>query len=318
MFRLLLAAVLWAPTAASLYAADYCETNDFADVIQRVDAYAQQQGGDRVLLVADIDNTLLAMDQDLGSDAWFEWQSFLLANEPGSDKLVADDFDGLLEAQGLLFTLGHMHPPQPEIPALVKQAQGLGVKTLLLTSRGPEFRPQTERELTRNGYAFGPTVLPMPGMPTGVFYPYDAQRPESVGLPRAYAEACGLGDPRPVSFGSGVLMTSGQHKGAMLRIALHQSDADIAAVVYVDDHGRHVSRIDDALEDLGMPGAVFHYQREDTNVDRFKYGDKAPVTEAWRRLSKAIEAAFPQAAPVGGGAVEAVPAEARRPVAAGH
>ncbi len=306
MFRFLIVAALLAPVAVR--ASDFCETKNFAEVIEQVDAYAQKYGGPRVLLVADIDNTLLTMDQDLGGDAWFEWQSYLLEHEPDSKDLVADNFDGLLEAQGLLFTLGHMHPPEAEIPAMIRQIQSLGVRTLLLTSRGPVFRPQTERELARNGYDFAPTVLPIRGMPTGVFYPYDPDQPEGVGLSREYAQACGLGQPRPASFGAGVFMTSGQHKGAMLRIAMHQADTEVAAVVYVDDHGRHVSRIDDSLDGLEIPAKVFHYQREDVNVNRFKYGDKQPVTAAWRRLQSAIELAFP----------ETEPAPAEAPVAAGH
>lgn len=281
--------------AAPLCAADYRETKDFADVARCVEAYVDQFGGEHVLFVADIDNTVLAMDQELGSDAWFEWQSYLLAQEPDSPHLVADNFDALLEAQGLLFTLGHMHPPQPEIPSLIRRVQESGVHTLLLTSRGPAFRPQTARELKRNGYDFARTALPTEGVPDDLFFPYDPQAPEQVGLPRAYAQACGLRDPKPISYDDGLLMTSGQHKGAMLRIMLHQADADIDAVVYVDDHGRHVGRIHDALSNLGMPGTVFHYQHEDVRVDRFRYGDKQPVTAAWRRLKRAIDETFPEA-----------------------
>ena len=40
---------------------------------------------EHVLLVLDIDNTLLAMNQDLGSDQWFEWQRYLLDHEPRSN-----------------------------------------------------------------------------------------------------------------------------------------------------------------------------------------------------------------------------------------
>ena len=57
-------------------------------------------GAANVLVVLDIDNTLLATDQDLGGDAWFNWQAGLLKSEPKSEHLVAKSFGGLLRVQG--------------------------------------------------------------------------------------------------------------------------------------------------------------------------------------------------------------------------
>ena len=54
------------------------------DVAAAVEQFADQFGPEHVLLVLDIDNTLLAMNNDLGSDQWFEWQKYLLENEPKS------------------------------------------------------------------------------------------------------------------------------------------------------------------------------------------------------------------------------------------
>ena len=42
--------------------------------------------------------------------------------------------------------------------------QQLGIRTLVLTSRGPEFRPATERELRRNGYDFASSAIASTGM----------------------------------------------------------------------------------------------------------------------------------------------------------
>jgi hypothetical protein len=53
------------------------ETADLADVTADVLALARQSGNDRVLVVFDIDNTILAMEQGLGADQWYEWQKEL-------------------------------------------------------------------------------------------------------------------------------------------------------------------------------------------------------------------------------------------------
>ena len=103
--------------AAAACASELTETADFADVATAVTQYADKLKPERVLLVLDIDNTLLAMNNPLGSDQWFEWQKFLLENEPKSRHAVANSFQGLLDAQGMLYNLTHMHPPQKNLPA---------------------------------------------------------------------------------------------------------------------------------------------------------------------------------------------------------
>jgi microsomal dipeptidase-like Zn-dependent dipeptidase len=71
-------------------------TKDFADVAAAVESVVEKYGAEHVLLALDIDNTMMSMDNDLGSDHWFEWQRYLLENEPDSPLLVAKTFDGLL------------------------------------------------------------------------------------------------------------------------------------------------------------------------------------------------------------------------------
>ncbi|MEM8866228.1 MAG: DUF2608 domain-containing protein, partial [Planctomycetota bacterium] len=261
------------------------ETEDFADVVTVVAELVEQYGAENVLLVCDIDNTLLAMDTDFGSDQWFEWQSYLLEYDPKSKHLVADNFDGLLEVQGLLFSLGEMHPPQPEIPDNIAEMQKMGISTLVLTSRGDAFRTATELELEENGYDFVQTVLPITGAECGPYLPYDRDAVEQSGLTAEEAEQFDLpADPKEVSFEAGVFMTSGQHKGAMLLTLLARCDRDFKAVVFVDDHARHVVRVYDALARRGLDVTCFHYKLEDDNVKRFEYSDKSDVTRRWLRL----------------------------------
>ena len=83
-----------------------------------------------MLFVSDIDNTALAMNQDLGGDQWFNWQSGLLNSDPQAPQLAADSFPGLLQAQALLFSLSAMHPPQCSQPTAVKALQAQGIATM--------------------------------------------------------------------------------------------------------------------------------------------------------------------------------------------
>jgi hypothetical protein len=268
------------------------ETDDFADVARAVRDYAERYGPRRVLLVLDIDNTLLAMRQPLGSDQWFEWQRFLIEHQPDSPHAVAGTFEGLLEVQGLLYNLGRMRPTQPDLPVLIARLQGRGIYTLVLTARGDEFRVATERELSRNGFDFAQSALPVRGIPQGLYLPYDLEDPEADGLTRREVAAFRLGAPRPVSYSSGIMMTAGQAKGAMLLSLLHRSVVATEAIVYVDDNIRHVGFVFAAIAGRGHEITAFHYTREDVNVKRFQYGDKGEVTRRWRTLKRVMNEVF--------------------------
>jgi hypothetical protein len=264
-------------------------TKDFADVAAAVKAAIEKYGAEHVLLALDIDNTVMAMDSDLGSDHWFEWQHYLLNNEPDSPLLVAKDFDGLLKAQGILYERGHMHPPQAEQPAMIADLQGRGIATILLTSRGPEFRGVTERELKRCKYDFATTALPVSNVPTGTFLAYDPSDPEKDGLTAAELVIYKLPEPRPVSYANGLFLTAGQHKGIMLLTLLTDSPREIKAVIYADDNLRHVGNVFSAGIARNLDVSSFHYQAEDTRVQRFNYSDKKDVDRGWRAVERELK-----------------------------
>ena len=294
----LLVALSLTPVAA---ASEIHETEDFSDAVEKVAEYVKQFGPDHVLFVADVDNTLLAMKRDLGSDQWFEWQSFLLEHEPDSPHLMAKDFAELLEVQGLLFQIGHMHPPQAEIPTLIGRVQGMGVPILVLTSRSDDFRPMTLRELKRAGYDFTSSALRLEVLHSGdngfrrsakwsAFQPYDLTRLEACGLLDDEVKLFDLPEkPRDVSYGEGIFMTAGQHKGAMLAIWMKLTGRHFKAVVYIDDHTRHMLRVSEAMSRRGIEVSAFHYKREEVRVQRFQYGDKEEVMRQWRKLNRSLE-----------------------------
>lgn len=285
-------------TGFAARASELQATKDFADVAKTVESYVAKYGAEHVLLVLDIDNTVMSMDTDLGSDHWFEWQNYLLNNEPTSPHLVAKTFPDLLKVQGILYECGKMHPTQPDGPRLISKLQKQGVATILLTSRGPEFRDPTERELKRCGYDFKASALPVHDVPTAEYLPYDPTQPEKSGLSAEEIRKYKLGPPRPVLYTNGVFMTAGQHKGMMLLTLLRNSKRDIKAVVYVDDNVRHVGSVFSAAVARNIEVSSFQYQHEDVRVQRFQYSDKAAMDAAWAAVKgggKIVSVSKPQA-----------------------
>jgi hypothetical protein len=111
-------------------------------------------------------------------------------------------------------------------------------------------------------------------------------------LTDAEVESFGLKPAKPVSYEDGVMMVAGQNKGAMLITLLARSDRDVQAIVYADDHGRHVAGVFSALVGRKIESTVFHYQREDTRVQAFQFGDKNDVTRRWHRLRDTLDEVF--------------------------
>ena len=77
----------------------------------------------------------------------------------------------------------------------------------------------------------------------GTFVPYDVDHPDGCGLTKDEVHKFHLSKAKPVSYEHGILMTSGQNKGAMLLVLLHQAKDQPEAIVYDDDNIRHVANV---------------------------------------------------------------------------
>ena len=254
-------------------------------------------GAEHVLLVLDIDNTMLAMNHDLGSDQWFEWQKYLLDNEPRFERIWwPSRSTGCSRRRACSTTWADMHPPQPDLPAIIGRLQELGIATLVLTSRGPEFRASTERELNAMRLRFRSHGTAGARMcRAAAILPYDLDDLEADGLTEQDVVAFKLHEPRPVSYANGVFMTAGQPKGI---------DAADACSTYADarhqggrlcrrQHPPRGVRVSRPLRAASIEITAFHYTREDTRVKRFQYGDKEDVDRRWQKArAAALEEVF--------------------------
>jgi len=223
---------------------------------------AKLYGGENVLVVLDIDNTLLAMEQGLGSDQWYYWQKALEEEQPCSEQLVND----LLQAQGALYFASAMQPVQPNAAEQVQRIQEEGLKVIALTSRGPEYRLSTFRELRRNGFRFWPSAWPPAG---------------------GYAEAfVPQGGTRQARYEDGVFMTAGQDKGVMLRALLDKSGQPYPTlIIVVDDKQEYLNQVMSAFSWSGTPVQAWRYTREDAQVEMF---DSDQATAQWEVVQSAL------------------------------
>lgn len=270
------------------------ETKTFADIEQKTKEMVKKYGANNVLVVLDIDNTVLTMTQNLGSDQWFNWQyTNCVKKSEKADFCAANNMGELLDLQARLFAISPMKPTEKITPKVVRTIQDLGVKTMLLTSRGPNNRDATQRELKKNGYDLTlNTIGPKGGFPS-VYIPYDVKKPNEYGLDQKDIKTAGLGKARKVSFMNGVMMTSGLNKGIMLKTILAKTNSKFKAIIFADDHEKHTKRV----EAIFAPNKTvelytYRYGAIDSIVKSFNAGDKSKVKQSFTAYKDALNKIF--------------------------
>ncbi len=252
-------------TDAAWHTPTEVQSMQLADAFARAEALTRRYGARNVLLVFDLDNTLLAMSTDVGSDQWFDWQRDLPKDD---ERRVAEDFPGLLRAQGVLFRLGTMRLTEPETAGRLRALQQRGCRTMVLTARGPETWPSTRRELDRHGLRFRDFAPGPAGGWTESYQPWDGAR--------------------DVLYRDGVMLVAGQDKGRALKTLLTRVGARPLAVVFADDKQKNVDQFADDFTGRAPETWMYRYGGEDAAVKRF-HANPAPAAEQWKLLEPCVK-----------------------------
>lgn len=238
------------------------ETANLADVTADVVDLTERVGPANVLVVFDIDNTLLAMEQGLGADQWYEWQKDLNSNDKCSLQNVGNRF----AVQGALFFASAMRPTQEDAASQVEAIQRSGARVIALTSRGPDYRLQTFRELRRSGFRFAHSAIGPPGGYADPFIPVENGR-----LSR---------------YEDGVFLTAGQHKGQVLYALLRKTGTEMPRVIVMtDDNNKNLDAVRETFSTIDIPVHAWRYTGEDENVRNF---DPELAHTQWKSIEHAL------------------------------
>ncbi|MDJ0656093.1 MAG: DUF2608 domain-containing protein [Xanthomonadales bacterium] len=238
------------------------ESTDIATVAEAAAQFRNSLPASQVLVVFDLDNTLLAMNSELGADQWYDWQKKLESATPCDARVVADR----LAVQGALFFAGAMHLTDDRIPGLIDELVEAGHPVMVLTARGPDYHLSTFRELRRNKLDF---------------------RPSGPGRNGGFSEVLTLpGAQRGAWYQDGVMMVAGQHKGDMLEALYQHLRLSLpGAVVFADDKTKNVAAMEESLTRLEIPGFLLRYAGEDARVAAF---DDEQAARQWRELKQPL------------------------------
>jgi len=252
------------------------EIVSFNTVVKDVNNLNAKYGNSNVLIVVDIDNTLLTNSVDIGGDVWYQWQRGALEIKPSEEQKVACLFE---DSIGLLYELSPMNLTENTLPSTIKQWQSDNNTILALTSRAPKYRAATERELIRNGINLEVSAL----TPLGQEVP-------------VYRETL----QRELSYMKGVMMTSGMNKGEMLNYILEKTDRKFDAIVFVDDSEKNIVNVYEEFKDRNdIDTNIYHYvniekQRETEFGSVLTESQAAKMTNDWVEINKTLNTIFPQ------------------------
>ena len=273
------------------------ETADLGDAFRAANNARSAAPRGRVLLILDIDNTLLTMPQYLGGDGWFNHHAAMIA--AGSDPDFRD-MGELIAAQTMLFGIGSMRATEQGIPAMLTEAARQKIDLFLLSARGPDLYDATRRELDRSGLRIEAPYACSFFLCTddGIY-----------GDSEIRAALTAIGEvPQPSSYRKilirdGVMLVAGQDKGVMLKLLMGAiGGQDYAHVVVADDGRKNI----DALAASGnpVPMTLFHYRRIDPSVTA---GEEKAARVRFQALTAALCAAVQSAlcrepaSPIGSG-----------------
>ena len=250
------------------------ETADFAEVNLAVETLNARYGAANVLIVSDIDNTLLTSASDLGGDIWYQWQRGKLDVKPTPAQKVSCLFEDTI---GMLYELNPMTVTDPLVPEIVASWQLAGNTVMALTSRDPRYRSATERELKSNGIELGQSALTLEN---GVMPEYRHQM------------------DRELTYSQGVMMTTGMDKGKMLHWILDKTGRHFDAVIFIDDSRKNIDNMYTAWKDGNTDMDIFYYTSvEDARIAR--HGAELTQAQAdkmaadYDKLNKTLLDVFP-------------------------
>ncbi len=251
----------------------YEDVKELSEVKRAIEQHVQSDPGN-VLVVFDIDDTLLSSRRFFGGDTWYNWQlGREVSHEDGSKVVIKErnKISCIFAKLGTLYELGQYHATEPKAAEFIARLQER-YDVIALTSRSPDYRAGTERELQRAGFDMARDHLLAED--TAFAYRFDDGRSK-----------------RPVTFQNGIVMSTGLNKGKVLTDLLKRTNREYSAIFFIDDSRTNIVNMHETWKDSETHVAIFHYTRADKTVNDEKL-QNALVSQ--RTFDEFLKTAFPE------------------------
>lgn len=213
-------------------------TVEYSDVFSTIREMGQEYGQENVLVVFDIDDTLLVIDECKG---------------PNGERI---------KGLGKLFSCPSEHT-EKKLSGEIKNIQSEGFATIALTARGNNLISATQRELKR--LHDGLFVFNFEGRPFVVDF-------DQILVPKT--KKCKKGELAPCLSGSysnrpkfidGVMYANGANKGLALESLLKELKVSFSGIVFIDDRSKNTKNVNEVYKNKdGVDVEVFLYLSDQT------------------------------------------------------
>ncbi len=213
--------------------ADIIETAHMEEILPQVKS--------GMLVIFDVDNTLIEPVQELGSDQWFEHRikeyiSYGYAKDAALEKALRE--------WTAIQSITNIKTVEGGTSEIIHKIQQQGVSVMGLTTRGLGLSTRTVEQLHTVGIDLGATA--------------------------PIQEEIFFMNEKGVLFRGGTLFTAGTHKGNALRKFLKRINYTPDSILFVDDKISHLMAVESLCEDLGIPFIGYRYGRLDDKVHNLR------------------------------------------------
>lgn len=277
------------------------ELSRFDEIWSEVDRQSRLYGPESVLLVVDLDNTILRSRNLLGSYPWFKWQEKLILSKASpAEGRVTDSMAELFHIAGLLFSYGSMELSEASLPQKLKGLRQKGVRILCLTARSPSYWEATLRDVQKNGLSFASEHWVLPELAYERDFYSAAVLRDRFQLGDEAIKNYGLLREARVMLRDGVFFSSGLHKGTLLQLALKLRDYKPKALVFVDDSEGNLASLRDVYRKEGPDVFLYRYARYDAELnalaqDKRKQAEARKLWTEWQSVLQSQDAVAIQA-----------------------
>lgn len=256
-------------------------TKDFQNIMQFASQLHHYENPSETLVVFDIDNTLLRLPNDFGSEQWFLWQSELLKRNTQTLPLVTDSIEHLLQAQSWIYYQNPMSIVDWKEKQWIEHLQRVGAAVITLTSRSLNVKEATLRELHRNQIPLTSARALGLQVQSKAYLPYELNRLAESGLTPQDVTEFKLGPASYVSFDLGAFITQGQNKGIMLKTLIHRMNRQFKSIIFIDDRLTHIESMRKMASRISEKVYSIHFNYSENWTQPFLFGDKSKVEKQW-------------------------------------
>lgn len=245
-----------------------------AIAVDRAIAMSERHGPGQVLVVFDLDSTLLRDPE----------------RSPDLDALEASDPSRFPQVERTVMYLKSLVPTERGLTGQIERLRAVGIPAYLLTARGHDMRDMTLREMSANGIALPPA--PECGPPLcigrgkiGAVEVMDAAT-QIVGATEL--GRVGFDRGRDITVWDGIVMAAGLDKGVLMRTLGGSLGVDIKGYVFIDDAAKNTEAVARASQAMREEVAIFQYR----SPEKTEVRSQAQADHAWDRAREGICVAF--------------------------